>query len=238
MKIDALIKLMPHLEPFLKKKGREKARVQSKKTIGKVGAEKKLEQDKDTRKSVNAAWFIDKNITEEMLDKKLREIIGSRGRKGTNVKETIRALEVLAKASRLHGPKKEIPVLMYLIASLFDFHKSIDEYMELSDWRTGYRYMNRILNILDQNPNIVLNVMDGEDATDAMKNLTIDSVVENITTSTDKSQISIKIVGSLETFLSRLEEEYIKSLQQISPHTQVCQLYYFFIYPLSNDVSA
>ena len=31
----------------------------------------------------------------------------------------------------------------------------------------------------------------------------------------------IKIVGSLESFIVRLEDEYNKSLQQINPHTQV-----------------
>jgi Eukaryotic translation initiation factor 3 subunit 8 N-terminus len=31
----------------------------------------------------------------------------------------------------------------------------------------------------------------------------------------------IKIVGSLESFIVRLEDEYTKSLQQINPHTQV-----------------
>lgn len=30
----------------------------------------------------------------------------------------------------------------------------------------------------------------------------------------------LKIVGSLESFIVRLEDEYTKSLQQINPHTQ------------------
>jgi hypothetical protein len=236
MKIDALIALMPHLEPMLrKKKGGDRQRSQVSKKADKSSRSTKLEQDKDSRKvTTNSAWFIDKNVTEEMLDKKLREIIGSRGRKGTNVKETIRSLEALAKAARLHGPRKEIPVLMYLIASLFDSHKAIDEYMELHDWRTGHRYMTRILTILESNKTIVLGVMDEEDITDivvgsqAKKSVASDADVGldgleagGPLLSDSNATGPIKIVGSLETFLMRLDDEHTKSLQQINPHTQV-----------------
>lgn len=232
MKIDALIALMPHLEPMLrKKKGSERQRSQVKKT-DKSTRTTKLEQDKESRKiTTNSAWFIDRNVTEEMLDKKLKEIIGSRGRKGTNVKETIRALEALAKAARLHGPRKEIPVLMYLIASLFDSHKAIDEYMELHDWRTGHRYMTRILSILEKNKSIVLGVMDEEEITDIMvstqpkRSASEDGVEETIgPILSDSGSGPIKIVGSLETFLMRLDDEHTKSLQQLNPHTQVSLL--------------
>lgn len=84
MKVEALIKLMPHLEPHLKKKKGDKNRGQIKKAPIKPVKDYRLEQDKENRKQSqsNSAWIIDKNVTEEMLDKKLREIIGSRGRKG------------------------------------------------------------------------------------------------------------------------------------------------------------
>ena len=246
MKIEALIAIMPQYEQILrKKKGNERARVQKK--VSKVVKESKLEQDKESRKAQAAAsaWLLDKNVTEDMLDKKLKEIIASRGRKGTNVKETIRALEVLAKAARAHGPRKEIPVLMYLIAALFDAHKSIDEYMELHDWRTAYRYMTRIINVLDRNRSIVLGVMDEEDITDIMlggqpkkgfeegKDDTVKSIGDSLSG-------VIKIVGSVDTFLNRLDEEYTKSLQQINPHTQVSSMSIIrpapFPLPLSSGV--
>ena len=230
MKVEALIKLMPHLEPYLrKKKAAEKIRIQGpgKKIIGKL--EKKLEQDREGRRTAatSSAWMIDKNVTSEMLDKKLKEIIGSRGRKGTNAKETVRALEVLAKAARLHGPSKEIPVLMYLIASLFDSHKSIDEYMELQDWRTGYRHMNRIFLLLQINNSLVLGALDEEDISFDLTKKPSDESKEDAKSSDSNV---IRIVGSLETFLARLEEEYTKSLQQISPHTQVSYQFFFTNY--------
>lgn len=134
----------------------------------------------------------------------------------------------------MHGPRKEIPVLMYLIASLFDSHKAIDEYMELHDWRTGYRYMTRILNILEKNKSIALGVMDEEDITDIILSSSSqikkgDDIKEdgtvplksNVITDSVNATGPIKIVGSLETFVTRLDEEYTKSLQQINPHTQV-----------------
>ena len=110
---------------------------------------------------------------------------------------------------------------MYLIASLFDSHnKSIDEYMELQDWRTGYRHLTRILTLLDNNKNIVLGNLDSEDVSDGIllkkSDETGDEQVKPVV-----NENVIKIVGSLENFLSRLGEEYTKSIQQINPHTQV-----------------
>lgn len=225
MKIEALIALMPQYESILrKKKGGEQQRVPRKSSKGK---EKTLDQDKENRKTqgTTSTWAIDKNVTEEMLDKKLKEIIGSRGRKGTNVKETIRSLEVLAKVSRYHGPRKEIPVLMYLIAALFDAHKSIDDYMELQVWRTAYRYFSRILSQLDGNKSIVLGVMDDEEITDIMlggqPKKGVEEMKDEPVKPIDNGTGPIKIVGSLEAILIRLDEEYTKSLQQINPHTQV-----------------
>eukprot|EP01035_Chromulina_nebulosa_P020205 gene20205-26227_t len=227
MKTEALIRLMPHLEPYLKKKkGNERLRIQGPGKKQKF-QEKRLEQDKEGRRTAatSSAWIIDKNVTEEMLEKKLKEIVGSRGRKGTNVKDSIRALEVLAKAARLHGPRREIPVIMHLISALFDSNKTIDEHMDVIDWRTAYRYLTRIISLLERNKTLVLGMMAEEDITDLMvansnKKASEEGKDDFVKPVVDDNTGSIKVVGSLETFLTRLDEEYTKSLQQINPHTQ------------------
>ena len=45
-------------------------------------------------------------ITEEVLDRKIAELVASRGRKNTDPREVLRKLEVLSKASRPLGPRK------------------------------------------------------------------------------------------------------------------------------------
>lgn len=74
--------------------------------------------DTDVRKV--ASWQVEENITEEVLDKKINELVASRGRKNTDPREVLRKLEVLSKSARPLGARKEIPVLMHLISAMFD----------------------------------------------------------------------------------------------------------------------
>ncbi len=163
-------------------------------------------------------------MTEEVLDKKIREIVASRGRKNTDHQSLIRQLEVMSKIARIFGPRKEIPVLMHLIAAIKD-NKSIDEYLDLQSWRSCHSSLTRIVSILNENKNLVLSLFSNEDAMEftlanKIDNEFIKKKIDEPQETTIKSDV-INVVGSLDSFLTRLEEEYIKSLQQINPHTQV-----------------
>lgn len=57
--------------------------------------------DTDVRKI--ASWQVEENITEEVLDKKINELVASRGRKNTDPREVLRKLEVLSKSARPLG---------------------------------------------------------------------------------------------------------------------------------------
>jgi len=165
-----------------------------------------------------ASWHVQDVMTEEELEKKVAELVASRGRKSTDHRVILRQLEVLTKAARILGPRKEIPVLAYLISAMFDSNRLIDEFMELQQWRTCHRSLTRILKLLEQNKHLVLgsvssDTVGGEDL--------VDSESSQLNGANDKKHSSIvKIVGSVDTFILRLEDEYVKSLQQINPHTQ------------------
>ncbi len=172
----------------------------------------------------------EEKITEEDLDKKVNELVASRGRKGTDSKDILRQLELLAKAARVLGAKKEIPVLMHLISAMFDSQKSIDDYMDHQQWYMCFRSLTRVIHLLDQNKSIELAPMGLEDLSD----LTLSQNKANLVTLTDAAKNSnvevekksnndkiVRVSGNIESFLSRLGEEYTKSLQQINPHTQV-----------------
>ena len=48
---------------------------------------------------------MEENITEEVLDKKINELVASRGRKNTDPREVLRKLEVLSKSARPLGKR-------------------------------------------------------------------------------------------------------------------------------------
>ncbi len=160
--------------------------------------------------------------TEEELQKRLNELMASRGRKGTDPREVLRKLEVLARGSRKFGPRMEIPVLMHLVSSMYDGARGIDDYMEVQPWRTCYRCLLRITNILNANKKLSLVLMSAEDATDLFASklsLMKKEGEESATPNVDPNVI--RVVGSLGAFIQRLEDEYTKALQQINPHTSV-----------------
>jgi translation initiation factor 3 subunit C len=185
-----------------------------------------IKQKVVTEKKVQQVKLVEENMTEELLEKKLNDLIASRGRKGTDAKSIVYQLEVLAKVSRFYGAKKEIPVLMHLISAMFDGNRTIDEYMDLQTWRTCRNCMMRIVKLLDENKNIVLGLVSSDDITDYVmaKQKQTDFIKkkdedeEDETVPTDPNLL--KLVGSMENYLMRLEDEYTKSLQRINPHTQ------------------
>ena len=154
----------------------------------------------------------------EELDKKVMEIFATRGRKNTDIKRTLHHLEMLTKASRIYGPRKEIPLLMHLISAMFDANKMIDEYMELDQWRTCYRALVRCVKLLNHNETLVLGVWTGDEiATGVLKS----KVNPESSAQSNNDDNVIKVIGSLESFILRLEDEYMKSLRQLNPHTRV-----------------
>ena len=116
---------------------------------------------------------------------------------------------------------------MHLISAMFDSQRVIDDYMDLNQWRTCYRSLLRVVFLLHDNKALTLGVMPNDDdgllssqiSKDFLKRRDDEPEEEK----PDDKTGPIRIVGSLETFLVRLEDEYTKSLQQINPHTQVSQ---------------
>ena len=179
-----------------------------------------------TEKRTQQVKIIEENMTEELLDKKLQDLLATRGRKGTDPKSIVYQLEVLAKVSRFYGAKKEIPVLMHLISAMFDGNRAIDEYMDPQSWRTCRNCMMRIVNLLDENKHIILGLVSADDITDYVmaKQKQTDFIKKNEEEDEEEPVKTnpnlLRLVGSMENYLMRLEDEYTKSLQQINPHTQ------------------
>ena len=167
-------------------------------------------------------------MTVEVLDRRVNELVNARGRKGTDTRQTLYQLEVLSRMAKYHGPRKEIPVLMHLIAAMFDANRSLDEYMDLHTWRTCRGCMLRIVRLLETHKEIVLGLISSEEATDlVMANHIQSDLMKNkqdedeaSAAAAKKNPNELKLVGSLENYLIRLQDEYTKSVQQINPHSQ------------------
>ena len=174
------------------------------------------------KRAANA--YVEVKLSEEELDRKLSELLALRGKRTTDARESLRQLEVLTKASRLHGPRKEIPVLMHLISNMLDSQRSIDDYLEHHQWRTCYRSLYRVVSLMETNKKLTFASHSSDDAADlgVAAHLKAAAVEEEVVP-TDPNVL--KVAGSIASYIVRLQDEYTKSLQQINPHTKVRKLF-------------
>lgn len=174
----------------------------------------------------STAFQLEEKMTEEELDRKVAELLASRGKKNTDAREVLRQLEVLTKAARVHGARKEIPVLMHLISAMFDSQRSIDDFMELLQWRTAHRSLARIVGLLDSHRKLVLSTVGSDEVSEVlvgahMRAVKEEPLEEDGAEASKSDPNRLKVVGSVESFVLRLADEYTKALQQINPHTKV-----------------
>lgn len=163
--------------------------------------------------AASLAWSVVDTMTVEDLDKRVAEIVASRGRKTTETKDALRQMEVLSKIGRRHGAAKELPILMHLISLRLETVRSIDDYLEHAAWSATNRNIARVMTLLESQPDLVLTALGAEDPAELslsfIKPDQIEQTNENV----------IRVVGSIESFVSRLADEYTKAVQQINPHT-------------------
>lgn len=87
-----------------------------------------------------------KEITWEMVGKKLREIVMTRGRRGTDKQEQVEMLSYLVQVSK--GPAQKLEVLAQLVSSLFDLNPTSSSYLKLNLWRKCVIHMLDIMKLL------------------------------------------------------------------------------------------
>lgn len=172
-----------------------------------------------------AAWSVVDTMTVEELDRRVVEIVMTRGRRsGAEAKDALRQMEVLSKFSRRHGPHKEIPVVMHLISMRLDSLRSIDDYLEHSQWSSCARNISRVLQLAEQH-SLQLIPLGSEDPAELslayMKpdEAATSSSEEQKSNGSNNNKSIVRVVGSVESFIARLEDEYTKALQHINPHT-------------------
>lgn len=148
----------------------------------------------------------DTEVNTEAVIKKLHEIEGARGKKGTDRNEQIDLLIELRKIAQLNnlGTPLDVMVGFHVLGAMYDYNPNIATCMRSSMWNKVLEMLQELLVILTDNADIIV----GENVADDSEH--VDSV---------EGQPPFKIRSCILTMVERMDEEFTKILQACDAHS-------------------
>jgi len=144
-------------------------------------------------------------FTPESILKHLRSIMDARGKKNTDRQEQIKIMEKLNEIA--NTPYQQIRVILTLVSARFDLGSGAGNSMPLEHWKAAEKELSLLFTVLDKNREYIV-IENGEEHDDDEKPPTL-----------KPGEKYIKIPGSIVSYVERLDDELIRSLQHIDPHT-------------------
>ena len=156
------------------------------------------------RTATKVAMFAkDAEITNDLVIKKLAEIMAARGKKKTNRKEQIELLTELANIGQEHqlGPGIHMKIKFAIIAALFDYNPKLSDAMKPDSWEKCMKGVEELLDLLEEQGD---NITSGEHILEENEQLDI---------------APYKVRGCFLTAVERLDEEFVKVLKGCDAHS-------------------
>ncbi|GFH25806.1 eIF3 p110, partial [Haematococcus lacustris] len=93
-----------------------------------------------------------KEITYDMVNKKLKEVLMTRGKKGTDKQEQVEMLHYLSTVAK--GQAQRFELLGQLVSSLFDLNPTMATHLKTSLWKKCVIHLLEMVKLLEDNPHI------------------------------------------------------------------------------------
>eukprot|EP00735_Rhodelphis_limneticus_P009130 TRINITY_DN2556_c0_g1::TRINITY_DN2556_c0_g1_i1::g.19161::m.19161 TRINITY_DN2556_c0_g1::TRINITY_DN2556_c0_g1_i1::g.19161 ORF type:complete len:969 (-),score=310.54,sp/Q9XHM1/EIF3C_MEDTR/40.77/0.0,eIF-3c_N/PF05470.7/6.9e-186,PCI/PF01399.22/5.7e+03,PCI/PF01399.22/1.5e-14,Baculo_DNA_bind/PF04786.7/0.015,Baculo_DNA_bind/PF04786.7/3e+03,DUF4363/PF14276.1/7.9,DUF4363/PF14276.1/21,TPR_2/PF07719.12/1.5e+04,TPR_2/PF07719.12/2.1,TPR_2/PF07719.12/1.5e+03,PTS_IIA/PF02255.11/5.8e+03,PTS_IIA/PF02255.11/1.5,PTS len=181
----------------------------------KLREEKEKEKDKkpDEKKEEEKLGF---EVNEEGVAKRLAEVVGLRGKKGTDAQMQVREIRKLLPYAQT--PAQRIAILVALASASFDINLNTHSHMTETMWRQCCAYLIEILAMLNKHNDIILggeeSVVPLVDKEDFM------AKPEEGKEETENEYKETAVQGNLLAFIERLDDELFKCFQNVDNHSE------------------